>query len=73
MRLHIWEDDNLPPTIIQDDGSITLIDYPHWVAFEVGDQIQYITAIGTTVFFVVEVIPEWDGEREMHIVNIEAA
>jgi hypothetical protein len=73
MRLHIWEYDKpaiMGEYVIHPDCTATIIDYPHWDAYEVGDQIQFITDLGTTVYFVTDVVPEWDGEREMHLVTI---
>lgn len=72
MRLHIWQDDK-PPRIISegDIKFLSFIDYPHWNAFEIGDQIQYLTDLGTAIYFVVDVEPCWDGEREAQIITIQ--
>lgn len=70
MRLHIWSYDK-PPNFIRTECEFTIVDYPHWNAFEIGDQIQFLTDIGTAVYFVSDVEPTWDGEREMHIVTLQ--
>lgn len=68
MRLHIWNED-YPPTVHfdEEDEYIKLLDYPHWVGYEVGDQVQFLTGHRTIVFFVIEVEPEYaeyDHDRE---------
>jgi hypothetical protein len=73
IRLHIWDDETVPDSVILDDGNPIILDYAHKIGFEVGDQIQYLTAIGTSVYFVIDVEPVWDGEREMRIVTIKPA
>jgi hypothetical protein len=70
MHLHVWADDK-PPRYIPTEDAYTIIDYPGWNCFEVGDQIQYLTDAGTAVYFVIDVEPTWDGEREMRIVTLE--
>jgi hypothetical protein len=71
MRLHIWSDDKPPRFIRPDDCDLTIIDYPHWNGFEVGDQIQFLTDLGTSVYFVIDIEPTWDGMREMRIVTLQ--
>jgi hypothetical protein len=75
MRLHIWDDDH-PPVINITDDVVQIMDYPFWVGYEIGDQIQYLTAAGTSVYFVVDVQPEIDLGglgTEMRRVTLEAA
>jgi hypothetical protein len=69
MRLHIVDVKDIPYQRLP-DGDNTIIDYPHWVGYEAGDQIQIVTPLGTAVYFVEDVVPEWDGMREMHIVYV---
>jgi hypothetical protein len=76
MRLHIWDDDNTPPVIVLDDDYVQILDYPFWVGYEVGDQIQYMTEVGTNVYFVTDVQPELDIGglgTEMRRVTVRAA
>jgi hypothetical protein len=78
MRLHIWNDDDAhPPAVINiTDDYIQVLDYPFWVGYEVGDQVQYLTEAGTSVYFVVDVQPETDIGglgTEMRRVTLEAA
>jgi hypothetical protein len=76
MRLHIWTDEDPPPVMNITDEFVQVLDYPFWVGYEVGDQIQYMTAIGTLVYFVTDVQPEIDLGglgTEMRRVTIEAA
>jgi hypothetical protein len=54
MKLFVWLDD-APPIKLLDNGDIQFYDYPDLWNFGVGDQIQYRTAIGTSVYFVVAV------------------
>lgn len=70
MKLHIWDIDKMPLFELP-DGDTTIIDYAHWIGLQVGDQIQILTNWGTGVYFVVDVVPEWDGKREMHLVTIQ--
>jgi hypothetical protein len=75
MRLHIWTDEDPPPVMNITDEFVQVLDYPFWVGYEVGDQIQYMTAIGTLVYFVTDVQPEIDLGglgSEMRRVTIEA-
>jgi hypothetical protein len=75
MRLHIWTDEDPPPVMNITDEFVQVLDYPFWVGYEVGDQIQYMTAIGTLVYFVTDVQPEIDLGglgTEMRRVTIEA-
>jgi hypothetical protein len=69
MRLYILDVTEVPHKVLP-SGDTTIIDYPHLYGFEVGDQIQFLTGIGTAVYLVTEVVPEWDGEREMRLVSI---
>jgi hypothetical protein len=75
MRLHIWDDDN-PPTVHMDadDQYVKLLDLPHWVGYEVGDQVQYVTELGTEVYLVVAVDSaheEFDGQTDANFVYLE--
>jgi hypothetical protein len=76
MRLHVWTDDDPPPVINLTDDYVQILDYPFWVGYEVGDQIQYMTEVGTNVYFVTDVQPEIDIGglgTEMRRVTLEAA
>lgn len=76
MRLHLWTDEDPPPVINISDDFVQVLDYPFWVGYEVGDQIQYMTCIGTLVYFVTDVQPEIDiggAGTEMRRVTLEAA
>lgn len=75
MRLHIWTDDDLPPVHILEDETIQVFDYPSLIGLEVGDQIQYLTDAGTSVYFVVDVQPESQGDPEDQrmLVTLEGA
>lgn len=78
MRLHIWTDDEMPPVIVIDDECVQVIDYPFWKAYEIGDQIQYQTEVGTSVYFVIDVQQEHDlyempGTSEMRRVTVRGA
>jgi hypothetical protein len=62
MRLHVWDDDNVPTVHFdkyEGEGEIQLLDFPWWVGYEVGDQVQHVTEIGTSVYQVVDVEPEY--------------
>jgi hypothetical protein len=77
MRLHIWDDDN-PPTVHMDvfGDYIQLYDFPHWVGYEIGDQIQYVTELGTEVYFVMDVKSGYEllqGETDAKVVLLKQA
>lgn len=57
MKIHVWEDADTMPINILENGDVMFYDLPELWNFEVGDQIQYRTRIGTSVYFVVEVTP----------------
>ncbi len=63
MMLHYWSDIDgpafkPPPLVVKEEGAVLEFhDHPQMYNFEVGDQIHYHTRLGTTPFFITEVVP----------------
>lgn len=65
MQSVTWDDDNVPPVIALPNGDTQFFDYPGLYAFEIGDQIQYVTEVGVSCYRVVDVQPEYDLDEQI--------
>lgn len=76
MKLVQWDDNSVPPVQVLENGDTMVVDCKYWYDLEIGDQIQYLTEIGTSCYFVVDKQPNMPGEgfgEGVYNVTIRAA
>lgn len=66
-----WTDDTIPTIFTLDSGDCIFFDRPDFNAFAVGDQIVHMTAIGPSVYRVIDVCPEYDCTRDYYTDVVE--
>lgn len=57
MKLIEWDDDLVPPINVLPNGDGVVADCKYWWNLDVGDQIQYLTELGTSCYFVIDKQP----------------
>jgi hypothetical protein len=75
MKIVEWDDGNLPAIIVLPNETVQVLDTAQDDCLEVGDMIYYLSEIGTSVYRVTEVEPEYDPvgrKTDLRRVTIEA-
>jgi hypothetical protein len=57
MKIVQIDDSDCPPVDVLPNGDGTFVDCKYWLNLDVGDQVQYLSEVGTSCYFVVDKQP----------------